>query len=218
MNTPKYTIAILDEEKKERDKFYNFFEDDFIVVEISAAESVDDLIEIIKSNKINAIAIDYNLKDHKSKFKENGDYFFKNLNSRIQNFPSFVLTQDSERAKKESTLINPFFIIDKEKINLPPGKEKTNFIGEIKNIIKTYDANISNSIKRLKTLEKKRKAKTLSDKEEQEYLELNNYLSKSISGYDSLPLKYFSQDTNKKLDEIISKTDELIKKISKKSK
>jgi hypothetical protein len=216
MKKVKYNIAILDEEGKERDKFFNFFENDFNVIEIPYVESINDLVDLIKANHIDAIAIDYNLRDHNSKFQENGDFFFKNLVDRIDNFPAFILTQDSARAKKESKRINPFFVIDKSNINLPEGDKKNDFIREVRTIIDTYKKNIADSITRLKNLEKKRKGGKLSGIEESEYLELNNSLAKSISGYSPLPIKYFTKETNEKLDEIISKTDELIKKISKK--
>lgn len=217
MASPKYTIAIMDEEPKERDRFISFFEDDFNVIEISFVSSVDELIDIIKSEKIDAIAIDYKLKDHKSKFKENGDYFFKQLINRLADFPAFVLTQDAEKAKKESKLIKPRFIIDKTILHSDSDKEKDNFRKEVKSEIKTYKNLFAEKIKRLKALDKIRKAKKgLDEQLENEFLTLNNEIAQSLSGYKALPLKYFSQDTNKKLDEIISKTDELIKKISKK--
>lgn len=213
MKTPKYKFAILDEERKERDKFINYFEDDFNVIEISFVESIDALVSIIKSENIDAIAIDYNLKDHNKKFIQNGDYFFKNLNSRIHNFPSFVLTQDPSRARRESKLISSFLIVDKEKLTYQPGKEKDNFIKEIKHVISIYKLDTEQKIKRVKQLESKRLKGTLTDVEEQEFLELNNELSKTITGYNALPQKYFSQETNKKLNEIIAKTDKLIKSL-----
>ncbi|MGZ4055280.1 MAG: hypothetical protein ACXVPU_03195 [Bacteroidia bacterium] len=213
----KYTIAIMDEEQKERNRFINFFEDDFNVIEIPFAATVDKLIEIIKSDKIDAIAIDYKLREHNSKFKENGDVYFKQLIDRLQDFPSFILTQDALKAKKESKLIKPRFIIDKKILHSQIVAETKQFKEEVKLEIKTYKTQFDIKLKRLKQLEKIKSSKAgLSEELENEYLNLNNEIAQSLSGYKSLPLKYFSQDTNKKLDEIISKTDEFIKKISKK--
>jgi hypothetical protein len=213
-----YTIAIMDEEAKERNHFINFFEDSFTVIEIPFVSSVDELIEKIKSDQIDAIAIDYKLKDHNSRFKENGDYFFKEIISRLQDFPSFVLTQDAEKAKRESKLIKPRFIIDKEILHSQDKANVKKFKNEVKLEIKNYKTLFSSKLKRLKELEKQKKSKGLNEDQENEYLTLNNEVSQSITGYKSLPLKYFSQETNKKLDEIISKTDSLIENITKENK
>jgi DNA-binding NarL/FixJ family response regulator len=216
MANPKFTIAIMDEEAKERNLFTNFFENDFNVVEIPFISSVDDLIEKIKSESIDAIAIDYKLKEHSKKFKENGDFFFKQLMARLQDFPSFVLTQDAKTAKNESKLIKPRFIIDKIILHSDNAKEIKAFKDEVRHEINTYKTSLNEKLKRLKELQKIKKTKGFNEQLENEFLNLNNEIAQSITGYNTLPLKYFSQDTNKKLDEIISKTDELIKKISKK--
>ncbi|MES2618110.1 MAG: hypothetical protein V4613_09530 [Bacteroidota bacterium] len=206
----------MDEEAKERDHFINFFESDFNVVEIPYISSIDDLIERIKSEKIDAIAIDYKLKEHSKKFKENGDFFFKQLMSRLQDFPSFVLTQDAKAAKNESKLIKPRFIIDKRILHSDNVNEIKIFKDEVRQEIKGYKTSLADKLKRLKELQALRKKGILDDGLENEFLAINNEISLSVTGYPTLPLKYFSQETNIKLDEIISKTDELIKKISKK--
>ncbi|HTA27020.1 MAG TPA: hypothetical protein VK809_04495 [Bacteroidia bacterium] len=216
MAKTRYTIAIMDEEAKERAKFANFFDQDFNIFEIPSISSVDGLIDKIKAENIDAIAIDYKLKEHHSRFKENGDYFFKQLISRLQEFPAFVLTQDAEKAKRESKLIKPRFIIDKEIYHKLHGNDKKAFMNDIISEINTYKKSFTEKLKRLKELEKIKKNKKLNDSLENEYLNLNNEISQSLSGYQALPLKYFSQDTNKKLDEVLTKTDELIKNITKK--
>ena len=215
MENNKYTIAIMDEEPNERNKFINFFENDFNVIEITYVLNIDELIEKIKSEHIDAIAIDYKLKDHKSKFVENGDFFFKQLISKLQEFPSFVLTKDSEKAKKESKLIKPRFIIDKEILHSTDEKKVSEFLEEIKMEITSYKSSFDNKLARLKELRERRKEKNLDQSLENEYLILNNEISLSLTGYETLPMKYFSQETNAKLDEIISETNKLIRKISK---
>lgn len=206
----------MDEELKERGKFVNFFEEEFNVIEIPFVSSVDELIEMIKSEKIDAIAIDYKLKDHKSKFTENGDFFFKQLISRLPDYPSFVLTQDSEKAKKESKLIKSRFIIDKKILHSQIIKETDDFKFEVLQEIETYRNLFDDKVKRLKVLETNRLANDLDANLENEYIRLNNEIALSVTGHETLPMKYFSLETSKKLDDIISKTDELIKKISKK--
>lgn len=215
MAASKYTIAIMDEESKERNHFINFFEDTFNVVEIPFVATVDDLIDKIKTEQIDALAIDYKLKDHKSKFTKNGDFYFKEIMNRLQDFPSFVLTQDPDKAKRESKLIKPRFIIGKTILHSANEDETKTFKSEMKQEIKAYKDLLATKIKKLKLLEKKRNTKRgLDEESENDFLKLNNEIAQSLTGYESFPLKYFSQETSKKLDEVISKTDDLIREIS----
>ncbi|MCW3105132.1 MAG: hypothetical protein JWO09_3572 [Bacteroidetes bacterium] len=215
-----YTIAILDEEALERGRFVKFLKDEFTIVQIPFASSVDDLISKIKELGVDAIAIDYKLKDHDSRFKENGDFFFKNLIAQLQGFPAFILTKDADKARKESKLINPRFIISKRILypKLASEEDRIGFKDILKYEIQVHQAVIQDKTKRVNALEKLRLKNKLDESQENEYIELNNELSKMITGHNEIPMKFFSVETNKKLDDIISKTDALIKKIGKKKK
>ena len=79
--------------------------------------------------------------------------------------------------------------------------------------IEVHQNKIEEDIAELKTLEVLiENGEKLVDKENR-YIELNNKLSKSISGYDAIPQKYFSEGTNERLDFLIKQTEELLKKL-----
>ena len=216
MSKIKYTLGIVDEEQTELNRLHNFFENDFNVEEINKFKSIDNLVSYIKSEGIDALAIDYRLKEHNTKFNVNGDVIFKDLLSNLKGYPAFILTNDSIKAKKESKSINSFFIIDKEKTHLIKPSEKNEFFREINANIKLYKDSITSKMKRLKVLSNKNNRGKLTDSEENEFLELNNDLSKSLTGTTPIPLKYFSIETNKKFNTLLRKTDKLIHVISKK--
>ncbi len=216
MANPKYTIGIIDEERSERHRLMNFFDDSFNVKEIKKFNTTGDLVSLIKSENIDVLAIDYKLKDHNNNFKQNGNLIFKGLSDTLKGFPAFILTNDAKNAQRESKRINSFFIVDKRKTHLATGKEKNEFLKEIKANIKVYKDEINTKLKKLKKLEVLKRKGVLDEEQENEYLEITNDLSKIITGASPIPLKYFSQETNKKLNEIISKTDTLIKKMTKK--
>lgn len=73
----KYTIAIIDEEEDQRNQFEFVFEKIFNVVKIESFNSTEDLIALIKSESIDAVAIDYRLTEHNSSFRDNGDFFLR---------------------------------------------------------------------------------------------------------------------------------------------
>jgi hypothetical protein len=213
----KYTLGILDEETEQIDTIEAIFEDVFNIVKIKFASSIDELMEIIKSEKIDVLSIDYKLKDHNSGFTFNGDYFFNELWDKFGDFPAFVLTQDVKKAKVESKKINPRFVVDKADIhsfiNPDNATSKKKFVEELILEIEIHQNKIEDDIIELKALESLlEKGEKLGDKENR-YIELNNKLSKSLSGYDALPQKYFSEGTNERLDLLIKQTEELLKKL-----
>lgn len=213
----KYTLGILDEETEQIEIIEAIFEDVFNIVKIEFASSIDELMEIIKSEKIDVLSIDYKLKDHNSGFTFNGDYFFNELWDKFGDFPAFVLTQDVKQAKVESKKINPRFVVDKADIhsfiNPENSTNKNVFVEELILEIQIHQNKIEEDIIELKTLESLlEKGEKLGDKENR-YIELNNKLSKSLSGYDALPQKYFSEGTNERLDSLIKQTEELLKKL-----
>jgi hypothetical protein len=213
----KYTLGIIDEEIEQIEMIEAVFEDVFNIVKIESVSSIDELINIIQSEKIDVLSIDYKLKDHNSDFLFNGDYFFNELWDKFGDFPAFVLTQDVKNAKNESKKINPRFIVDKEEIHLfivPENKDKKKvFVEELILEIQVHQNKIEEDISELKELESLiEKGEKLGAKENR-YIELNNKLSRSISGYEALPQKYFSEGTNKRLDLLIKQTEELLKKL-----
>lgn len=214
----KYTLGILDEEAEQIETIETIFEDVFKIVKIEFASSIEELMDRIKSEKIDVLSIDYKLKDHNSGFPFNGDYFFNELWDKFGDFPAFVLTQDVENAKRESKKINPRFVVDKALIYsfIDPANtaDKKRFVDELILEIEVHQNNIDEDIAELKALESMiEREEKLGDKENR-YIELNNKLSKSISGYDAIPQKYFSEGTNERLDILIKHTEELLNKLN----
>jgi len=213
----KYKLGVFDEEIEQIEFIEECFKEDFQIVKINFVKSIDDLMDIIKSEKIDVLSIDYKLKDHNSGISFNGDYFFNELWDKFGDFPVFVLTQDVDNAKKESKKINPRFIVDKAEIHsfLDPINDvkKRKFVEELILEIQIHQNKIEEDIEELKELEAILEGGNNLGSKENRYIELNNKLSKSISGYDALPQTYFSKATNERLDSLISQTEALLKKL-----
>lgn len=212
MNKLPYTISILDEEDQERDSFFNYFEHfGFNCFEgLHCQATAEELIDTIRSENIDAIAIDYKLMEHGDFYKQNGDYFFKELNETLFNFPSFIITNDPADAKRKSSKINPFFILDKKRMKL----EESGLADEIKTIIKNYKDEIEQLTEELKNLEEKRIKKKLLPNQEHRYIEINDILGKTVNNNNLLSKTFYSNDTNDRLDILIEKTEDLLNKIS----
>jgi hypothetical protein len=205
-----YKIAVLDEELKEREEFFNYFEIDFVVTEMPVINNIDEFVSFIKHEKIDAIAIDYKLKDHGSSFEFNGDYFFKEINKRLLDFPAFILTNDPNHAKRQSPSIIPFYIIDKNRIILTDSSLRKDILSYISN----YKAKVEASFARIKELSIIRKERGLSTKEEEEYIDNNLYVERIVDNETSSPKALYSTAVSDKLSDLISKSESLLKKLT----
>lgn len=217
----KYTIAIIDEEEDQRDQFEFVFDKSFNVIKISTYDTIENLIGLIKSESIDAVAIDYRLTEHNSSFNDNGDFFFKEIRKNLLEFPVFILTRDSEEIKKTCKTVDPSFILDKLNISYGKGdgereKEKA-FLESIYTKITVYKNNLQEKIDRLSELEIIRRKKPENFITfESEYINLNFELSKYLSGA-NLAVTYFTKASNDKLDSLISKTENILKKLEEKN-
>lgn len=213
----KYTIAIIDEEQEQREQFDFVFGKKFNVFEIDTFDSIDNLINTIKSESIDAVAIDFRLTEHNTSFKDNGDFFFKEIRKYLFEFPVFILTRSSDEVKNICKTVDPSFIMDKENINYGKGElEKEElFLESIKTKIEVYKNGVNEKVNRLSELENIRRTKPEEFVEvEAEYINLNFELSKYISGT-NLPFTFFTKASNDKLDALISKTVDVLKKLEK---
>ena len=217
----EFTIAIIDEESTQRDQFEFVFGKKFNVIQINTFEKIENLISQIRSEKIDAIAIDFRLKEHQSSFTINGDFLFKEIRKNLFDYPVFILTRSSDEVKRICKTVDPSFIIDKENINF--GKDEQDkeelFLEEVRTKILVYKNDLQEKIVRLNLLEDIRKEKPNEFYElEMEYIDLNYELSKYITGETIIPLTYFTIESNKKLDNLLNKTEEILNKLDIKNK
>ncbi len=212
----KYTIAIIDEEEDQRNQFEFVFEKIFNVVKIESFNSTEDLIALIKSESIDAVAIDYRLTEHNSSFRDNGDFFFKEIRKNLLEFPVFILTRSSDEVKRICKTVDPSFIMDKENINFGKGEKnkKKEFLESIKTKINIYKTEVNEKVEKLTEYENLRKNNPQEFLNiENDYINLNFELSRYISGASYIPITYFTQASNERLDSLIAKTENILKKL-----
>lgn len=218
MNMKDYTIAIIDEEQEQRNQFEFVFSKVFNVVQIDSIVSIENLVNQIISENIDAVAIDYRLTEHNSSFHQNGDILFKEVRKSLYEYPVFILTRSSDEVKKICKTVDPSFIIDKENINFGKGEQEKEikFLESIKTKVLVYKNDLQEKKVKLSQLEDLRKKSPAEFKvHEKEYINLNFELGKYISGNLPIPITYFTDESNKRLDSLIEKTEELLRKLDK---
>lgn len=106
--------------------------------------------------------------------------------------------------------------MDKENINFGKGeldKEKE-FLESIKTKINIYKTEVNEKVEKLTEYENLRKNNPQEFLNiENDYINLNFELSRYISGASYIPITYFTQASNERLDSLIAKTENILKKL-----
>jgi len=219
MDKEKFKLGIIDEDESEVKEFYRFFEEAFEPIKIELINDKQEIIQNITNEQIDAVVIDYKLMEHGASLTFNGNELLQELNDRLYNFPAFIMTNYPPDARNHR--IDPFRIVSKEYMqpdeNKPKYKEGQELIKTIKTLIKNYKDDLAEKEKRLLELINKRKREgKLSDSEEEEMVELDTSLEKSINMRGRLPKKWKGAEEISKLDELINDTQELIDELKRK--
>ncbi len=205
-----YRLGYIDEDAGQRNQFRQTFKEDFEVYLVEGFEgiTIDELINEAFDNHIDLLVIDYEMEEF---YGYNGDSIARRLNAIKPNFPAIIFTSH------ESDALD--FVDDANIVN---GKdiwsgdhhlELEVFKKKLKSLITTNKNRIIETEERLKVLEAKKNGSGLEPNEEDEYVELNNFLDKSFEGDRHLSRTFYSENTNKRLDALIEKTQELINKL-----
>lgn len=220
MDQEKYKLGIIDEQQAEVEEFFRFFEDFFEPIEIELVNDKQRIIQNIIATQVDAVVIDYKLMEHSHPpVNFNGNELLQELNDQLFGFPAFIMTQYPPEARNHR--IDPFKIISKDlrqpDENESKYEEGRELIASIRTSIKNYRNELAEKETRLlELIEKKEKEGKLTDFEEEEMIDLDTFLDKSINMKLRLPKKWKRPEEMSKLDELLKGTQELINDLKKK--
>jgi hypothetical protein len=212
MTDRKHKIGYIDEDRAEVRAFKRFAKNDFDIMdfEINADTTIDGLFQSIMKSDISALVIDYDLKETNI-IRFNGDEVVNKVIEELYNFPLFILT--SYEGDALDAVEDVDIVYDKELMENKRGM----LIKRIRNKIENYHDRLEEAEKELLRLIKKKDKDGLSHLEEDRLIELDNFLQHSISKKDRLPTYLKQPGGLKKLDNLINKTEELLKEMRKKN-
>lgn len=204
-----YRIGYVDEDYGQRNSFYHFLKDDFEVVLFDITEAIDSnlLAERILDSSLDILVLDFRL-DETGLIDFNADELVEKIQEVNKHYPLVILTSyevDALDHIPNANLVNGKDEMLGAKIDI--------FKQKLNRIANTYKTKIESSTGELEQLEKKREAEGLTPSEEDRYVELNNFLDKTVSAKGHISRSFYSEDTNRRLDELINKTEQLLKKI-----
>lgn len=209
-----YKIGFIDEERTQRNTFYQTFKNDFDIYQFDLDRKLEEeeLIRETFENHLDALIIDYRMDGY---FGFNGDSIVDKLNEINPYFPKILLTSFPFEALDfvdDANIVNTKDIWSGD----DSAKDLEIFIKKLNRLINIYYEKISDAENELRKLDEKRETTGLETNEEEKYIELNKFLSKIVGESKDLPRSFYSQETNAKLDSLIEKTEQVLNKLSEK--
>lgn len=213
----KYKILFIDEEKRQQDEFADFMDHYQDRVELKCRyplSTLVDTIAMIEELHPDAIVSDFKLNDIKDDIKYNVSFDGSELMDAYLDerpgFPCFVLTSFDDEAIYRSHDLNIVYL----KRDLHPSKDdKITFADRIIQKIVSYQAEISNAQERLNDLMELRRNNQATSKDEQELIELDSFLERSLGQKTQVPAGMKELSNMNRLNELIGKADAILAKL-----
>lgn len=217
----KYKLLFIDEEKNTLDDFEDYVEG-FVsksplqpITQLPLADK-EEMIEHIIKLAPDALIVDFRLNEKKLDIKYNVPYngvdLVKEFQSIRNNFPCFVLTAVDDEAVNQSDDVNIVYI--KNILYNEGEKAKAKFLDRVVSQIQHYQSKIETAQNELLELIKLREAGKADIKTENRIIYLDDFLEKSIDARNSIPTEFKRLSNSDRLDNILNKVDELLKKIN----
>lgn len=218
-----YRILFIDEETDAIEEFKDYADEtttseQIVVLDEFPQPSLDEMIETIIKINPDAVITDFMLNEKKTSIKYGVEYngidLVKKFISIRDDFPCFVMTSFDDDAVKESDDVNIVYIKDilhSEKNS----NVKASFLEKVVSQITHYRARIDSSEKELKQLIELRKTGKATIVDENRIIELDHFLEQSVDRKNSIPKEFKELSNTQRLQEILSKVDNLLSKINK---
>lgn len=213
----KYRVGFIDDEremimslqrKNNGKKFcVNNCDVEIEIIEIPLHSGVDEIIEEINDSKVTAVLVDYLLSNSRSEIHFDGVDIVNKIEEYRMNFPTFILTAQSEEAENCMVDLNKIYT-------------KEDYIKDPHLLNKRIVRQIENHKKRIEEAEKElvdlisRKEK-LGVKEENKMMELDAFLEKSYSSNGKIPDILKENKSITMMRELIDAAEDLLKEVKK---
>lgn len=204
-----YKVGYIDESDEDLRAFQRYASHFFKVIPIKPIPEFEDLISIISDSNIDALVVDYDLKEHDKTIHFNGTDVVDHLHEERELFPVFILTSFSEDAEERGDDVNIVY----EKTMM--FQKDMKFLHRVKTQIEKFKHQIETKENRLVELLEK---ESLSEKEENEIVDLNFQIEKSLNKGQAKRLKQFNTSNESRLKILLEKADKILTEIQKDSK
>ncbi|MDX2306420.1 MAG: hypothetical protein NW226_26665 [Microscillaceae bacterium] len=207
----KYTIAYIDEFDQDTKQFQRYADQDFEIIPLLPTENIDDLIAQILESEVDAVIIDFDLTERNSNIQYKGDEVVRKILEIREDFPVFIFTSFDEQAIQQNDDVN--MVYEKDVMSEPELNKKIKFKERVKKQIEHYKQKFEDRKKRLQELNEIKLTKTLTAYEEEELIELDDFIERYVSKKNKTPKKLKYREGSEQLSELIKNTEEILKAI-----
>ena len=164
----------------------------------------EDVLNWIINNEIQLLLVDYMLSEL---YDFNGTELIYYLNDKIPDFTCLILTSHTNDSSKENLVTNNL-IIDKNELG---ARNLTNVVERFKQSAEVFINRIKLKEEEYRELKDKKETSNLNVDEEEKFLFLYRIL-KAYGVVDDLPEQFLKPESEKKIDALLQKLDEFLKK------
>ena len=209
----KYTIGYVDESDEDVRLFQRFADEFFNIKEFTPVPNPDELVSDILSSNIDALIVDYDLKEESPEIGYFGEAIIEKVLAVKEGFPVFIFTSHDEEGEITEQSNNVDIVIDKEDMS---NNNKNKLLKKIGQKIDNYYKQIKEKEDRLLELLKKKNDVGLNHEEEDELIECDDFLEKTLNKKHSIKLHIKESYKNdvKDMIKLLNKIDETIQKIN----
>lgn len=219
-----YKLLYIDEDQEQIDNFLNYIDDTnsnniFNVISEFPLGDKEEMIEKILKINPDVIVCDFllneNIGDLGYNVPYNGVELVEDFLSIRNKFPCFVLTAKDKDAVSDSEDVNLVYTKSLMTTEIEDTKAKVKFTDRLVKQIEHYKSRIEDAQEELIKLLEIRKGGSADYEIEKRIIELDDFLEKSIDAKNIVPLEFKSYSNTQRLDSMLSKVDELLKKLDK---
>lgn len=212
-----YKILFIDEESTQHDRFLDYFEQvcPEIVPECEyPLSTVPEMLQRIEELCADAVVADFRLNEKRTDIHYNVNYngieLINAIREQRDGFPCFVITSHDDEAVNGSDDVNLVYI--KDILRPAADKAKVTFAERIARQVDKYRSRIGNARQELSVLIDRRNSGNANVHDEERIIELDSFLEKSLDSYDSIPEQLKELSNLERLNTLIGKVDDLLKK------
>ncbi len=203
-----YTIGYIDDDKTTFESYKKLFKKEGMeLLYPSGCFSMDEVVDWILSSNIKCMMVDYKLKN---KFDFLGTELVYSINMKIPDLPCFIITSFTEDSIYENVVITNL-IIDRDVFT---NDMYENFVKKIKQAVNVFDKRLKKHTDEYRELLGKKRQLKISAIEEERLIDLFKLL-RAYREVDDIPVELLKSEVQKTLDELIEKTNNIIKNAEK---
>ena len=212
-----YKILFIDEESTQHDQFLDYFEQ--VCPEIVPKcefplSTIGEMLQRIEELCVDAVVTDIRLNEMRTDIHYNVNYDGVELINAIRKqrdgFPCFVITSHDDEAVNGTDDVNMVYI--KDILKPDADKAKVTFAERVTRQVDKYRSRIGNARQELSALIEKRYSGKANVHDEERIIKLDSFLEKSLDSYDSIPDELKELSNLERLNTLIGKVDDLLKK------